>query len=70
MNAPYIFEVLTPYLSDKDKKYRNIFGRDQSIWEAALMETIDKNQLPPGLLEEHTVQKRLVSQSFSFLKEF
>ncbi len=54
VNVPYMYEMVYGYLSDKNRRVMNMLGRDQSIWEPTLLETIDRNQLPNGLLEQQT----------------
>lgn len=53
VNVPYLFEVVYAYLSNYNKRVINILGEDQVIWEAQLSETIDKDQIPVGLLNRN-----------------
>lgn len=54
VNSPYIFDMAYAYLIDQNKKSINVLGREKPIWEKTLLETIDQNQFPRGLLEQQT----------------
>lgn len=51
VNVPYLFEAVYNFLGDNNRRSINILGKDQASWEPILLETIDEDQFPSGLLQ-------------------